>query len=62
MEDDRERLVVILAGYTQEMKEFIDSNPGLQSRFNRYIEFKDYSAEELLQIYLGNLKKYDMYH
>lgn len=59
MEDDRERLVVILAGYTQEMKEFIDSNPGLQSRFNRYIEFKDYSAEELLQIYLGNLKKYE---
>ncbi len=59
MEDDRERLVVILAGYTQEMKEFIDSNPGLQSRFNRYIEFKDYSEEELLQIYLGNLKKYE---
>lgn len=59
MEDDRERLVVILAGYTQEMKEFIDSNLGLQSRFNRYIEFKDYSEEELLQIYLGNLKKYE---
>lgn len=59
MEDDRERLVVILAGYTQEMKEFIDSNPGLQSRFNRYIQFKDYSEEELLQIYLGNLKKYE---
>lgn len=60
MEDDRERLVVILAGYTQEMKEFIDSNPGLQSRFNRYIEFKDYSEEELLQIYLGNLKSMNM--
>lgn len=59
MEDDRERLVVILAGYTQEMKEFIDSNPGLQSRFNRYIEFKDYSEEELLQIFLSNLKKYE---
>ena len=59
MEDDRERLIVILAGYTNEMKEFIDSNPGLQSRFNRYIEFKDYSEEELLQIFLSNLKKYE---
>lgn len=59
MEDDRERLVVILAGYTKEMKEFIDSNPGLQSRFNRYIEFKDYSEEELFQIFLSNLKKYE---
>lgn len=59
MEDSRERLVVILAGYTQEMKEFIDSNPGLQSRFNRYIEFKDYSEDELLKIFLSNLKKYE---
>lgn len=59
MEDSREHLVVILAGYTQEMKEFIDSNPGLQSRFNRYIEFKDYSEDELLNIFLGNLKKYE---
>ena len=48
MEDDRERLVVILASYTQEMKEFIDSNPGLQSRFNRYIEFKDYSRRRTI--------------
>ena len=52
MEDDRKRLVVILAGYTDEMKQFIDSNPGLQSRFNRYIEFPDYSAEELTKIFL----------
>lgn len=59
MEDDRGRLIVILAGYTQEMKEFIDSNPGLQSRFNRYLMFEDYSEEELLQIFLSNLKKYD---
>ena len=36
MEDDRKRLVVILAGYTNEMKAFINSNPGLQSRFSRY--------------------------
>lgn len=51
MEDNRDRLVVIIAGYTDEMKTFIDSNPGLQSRFTRYIHFEDYSAEELLRIY-----------
>lgn len=49
MEDDRDRLVVILAGYTNEMEVFINSNPGLRSRFNRYIHFEDYSAEELLR-------------
>ena len=57
MEDDRDRLVVILAGYTDEMKAFIDSNPGLQSRFSRFIEFPDYSAEELAQIFLRNVEK-----
>lgn len=57
MEDDRDRMVVILAGYTNEIKEFIDSNPGLQSRFNRYIHFEDYSAEELLEIFMRNIKK-----
>lgn len=57
MEDDRNRLVVILAGYTNEIKEFIDSNPGLQSRFNRYIEFEDYKSEELIEIFRSNLKK-----
>jgi ATPases of the AAA+ class len=51
MEDDRDRLVVILAGYPEDMQRFIESNPGLQSRFNRYIEFKDYSAEELFEIF-----------
>lgn len=59
MEDDRDRLIVILAGYEGEMKQFIDSNPGLQSRFNRYIHFEDYSADELMQIFKLNLKKYD---
>ena len=57
MEDDRDRLVVILAGYTDEIKDFIDSNPGLQSRFNRYIQFDDYSAEELTEIFKRNLRK-----
>ena len=52
MEDDRERLVVVLAGYTDEMKKFINSNPGLQSRFSRYIEFPDYTANELASIFL----------
>ena len=59
MEDNRDRLIVILAGYTKNMKDFIDSNPGLQSRFNRYIEFPDYSADELLQIFEANMKKYE---
>ena len=59
MEDERDRLVVILAGYTNDMKRFIDSNPGLQSRFNRYIEFPDYNAEELFQIFCSSAKKYE---
>ena len=59
MEDDRDRLIVILAGYDDEMKAFIDSNPGLRSRFNRYIHFDDYSAEELWQIFSQFLQTYD---
>ena len=58
MEDDRDRLVVILAGYDNEMKTFIDANPGLQSRFNRYIHFDDYSSDDLLAIFELNLKKH----
>lgn len=57
MEDDRDRLVVILAGYSDEMKQFIDSNPGLQSRFNRYINFVDYEADELKKIFMLNINK-----
>ena len=57
MEDDRDRLVVIVAGYTNEMKDFINANPGLQSRFNRYINFPDYSPEELYDIFLMYLRK-----
>ena len=59
MEDDRDRLIVILAGYGDEMKRFIDSNPGLQSRFNRYIHFPDYDADELLQIFSCYAQKND---
>lgn len=59
MEDNRDRLVVILAGYSKEMQDFINTNPGLQSRFNRYIDFPDYSAEELLQIFEKNVEKFD---
>ena len=47
MEDDRDRLVVIVAGYTEEMKKFIDANSGLASRFTHYVEFPDYPAEAL---------------
>ena len=53
MEDDRSRLVVILAGYSGEMETFIEANPGLRSRFNRYIDFPDYSVEELVRIFMS---------
>lgn len=51
MEDHREDLVVIVAGYKDEMSRFIDSNPGLKSRFSRSIHFEDYSASELTEIF-----------
>jgi Holliday junction resolvasome RuvABC ATP-dependent DNA helicase subunit len=51
MEDNRGHFVVIAAGYTEKMSEFIASNPGLRSRFGRFIEFPDYSADELFQIF-----------
>ncbi len=57
MEDHRDRLVVIIAGYKDEMQRFIDSNPGLQSRFNRYIDFPDYSGKELSEIFKMYMKK-----
>ena len=57
MEDDRDKLVVIIAGYTNEMKRFIDSNPGLQSRFNRYINFPDYTGKELFDIFCMYTRK-----
>jgi SpoVK/Ycf46/Vps4 family AAA+-type ATPase len=51
IEDDRERLVVILAGYPKEMERFFDSNTGLQSRFSRTFEFNDYNPLELKDIF-----------
>ena len=51
MEDHRDELVVIVAGYTDLMDDFIHSNPGLESRFNRFMHFPDYSVEEMLQIF-----------
>lgn len=58
MEDDRDRLVVIVAGYTDEMTRFISSNPGLQSRFNHFIEFEDYSLLELMEIFKKRAEEY----
>ena len=57
MEDNRDRIVVILAGYDEEIRQFINKNPGLQSRFNRYIHFDDYTPQELMQILLSYLNK-----
>lgn len=51
MEDLRDNLVVVVAGYPDEMELFIKTNPGLQSRFNRYFEFEHFSAEALLKIF-----------
>ena len=51
MEDHRDQLVVIVAGYPDEMEEFIESNPGLQSRFNRYFTFDHYKPKELIAIF-----------
>ena len=51
MEDYRDRLVVIVAGYPDEMEHFIKSNPGLQSRFSRYFYFDHYAPEDLLKIF-----------
>ena len=59
MEDNRDDFVVIVAGYTGPMKKFIDSNPGLKSRFNKYIEFPDYNIDELEKIFYMNCEKYD---
>jgi Cdc6-like AAA superfamily ATPase len=51
MEDDRDRLIVIVAGYNAPMEQFIASNPGLESRFTNYLNFPDYAPEELAEIF-----------
>ncbi|MCL2663028.1 MAG: AAA family ATPase [Oscillospiraceae bacterium] len=51
MEDHRDDLIVIVAGYSDPMERFITSNPGLESRFNRYFFFEDYNSEELYEIF-----------
>lgn len=58
MEDNRDKFVVIVAGYTELMKAFVESNPGLKSRFNKFFEFPDYTAEELQQIFMMQCGKY----
>ena len=57
MEDHRDDLVVIVAGYPDLMERFVNSNPGLKSRFNKYIYFEDYTPEELLEIFDSMCKK-----
>ena len=61
LEDYREDMIVIVAGYKKEMSEFLDSNPGLNSRFKTIISFDDYSGQELYKIFLSLLKDND-YH
>ena len=57
MEDHRDDLVVIVAGYTDLMDKFIHSNPGLESRFNRFLLFEDYTPDEMLDIFKMQCKK-----
>jgi len=57
MEDYRDRLVIIVAGYTDEMSTFIEANPGLKSRFNRYFYFDHFKPEELLAIFEKTCEK-----
>ena len=57
MEDHRDELIVIVAGYTGPMEKFINSNPGLESRFNKYIFFPDYNGEQLMEMFRIRCKK-----
>ena len=58
MEDHRADLIVIVAGYTELMGKFINSNPGLESRFNKYFYFDDYKGDQLMEIFLSMCKKH----
>lgn len=59
MEDRRDRFITIVAGYPKEMEDFLNSNPGLRSRFNKKIQFEDYSSEDMYKIFEIQLKEYD---
>ena len=60
MEDKRDNFVVIVAGYPEPMEQFLGSNPGLKSRFNKYIMFEDYTEDELLCIFNAFCKPFSM--
>lgn len=59
MEDNRGNLIVIVAGYTELMQKFVKSNPGLQSRFNKFLKFDDYTPAELTEIFVHFAKQGD---
>lgn len=61
LEDDKGKFICIVAGYSKEMHEFIDSNPGLKSRFNRTMEFRDYQPQDMVEIFRNLFKKDGMY-
>ncbi len=58
MEDHRDEIVIIVAGYAELMEEFVHSNPGLESRFNRFMYFPDYTGEELMSMFLMRCEKH----
>ena len=62
MEDNRDKIVIIVAGYNDQMQSFVQSNPGLQSRFNKFIKFGDYSVEELYSIFLKMIESNQYYY
>lgn len=57
MDDDRGKFIVIVAGYPKEMDDFLQSNPGLPSRFTKHIDFPDYNGQEMMQIFRGIIKR-----
>jgi len=60
MEDNRTDLIVVVAGYSTQMRDFLRSNPGLESRFSNWIEFQDYTDGELLEIFDGLCRRYQV--
>lgn len=59
MEDHRDDLIVVVAGYTEKMQEFLDSNPGLRSRFSKHLHFDDYDPQQLTCIFQAFCRKAD---